>query len=85
VRIERFGWERYLRDSKSAIVENRFNERDQQWESLYSVPDGSKRIVVGDPSTGRRYALGVPNEITTCQEAQNYLSHGLDALAVHRS
>jgi hypothetical protein len=85
--IERWpgGWERYLDDSKAAVVESRRNERDQQRETLYRLPDGRQRIVVSDPSTGRRYALGVPRELSSCQEAQNWLSSGLDARAIHRS
>jgi hypothetical protein len=85
VRIERFGWERYLRESNASVADERFNERDRQRERLYVTKDGIKRIVVSDPSTGRRYALGVPREIVTCEQAQNFLSHGLDRRAIHRS
>lgn len=85
VRIERYGWERYLDTSGSVKVHARWNERDQQQEILYKTPDGRKRIKVSDPSTGRKYVLGVPAEINDCQAAQDWMSHGLDRLAVHRS
>jgi hypothetical protein len=82
--IERMGWERWLRESHAKIIHRRFNNRDQQWEELYTL-NNSKRLLVSDPSTGRKYALGVPSEINTCQDAQNWLSSGLDKFAIHRS
>ncbi len=85
IRIERFGWERYLTASQAAIVEQRINERDGQAERLYRMHDGRQRFVCIDPSTGRRYALGVPREIVSCQAAQDWMSHDLDRLAIHRS
>ena len=85
VRIERFGWERYLAESLAKVVNERRNDADNQTERLYMTGDGRKRLVVCDPSTSRRYALGVPREIETCEQAQAFLSHGLDRLAIHRS
>jgi hypothetical protein len=85
IRIERFGWLKYLKVSGAKLRDQRFNERDFQNEELYSLDDGSQRISLRDPSTGRRYALGVPAEIKTCEAAQNWLSHDLDKFAVHRS
>ena len=82
---ERFGWERYIRESGAQQTHRRFNERDGQWEQLYQLTDGSKRAVLTDPSTGRRYALGCPREVQSCEDAQNWFSHGLDKLAIHRS
>lgn len=83
--IEQWGWERYIRESKSVVINERYNERDQQKEVLYRIADGSHRVMLTDPSTGRRYVLGVPRDVETCAQAQNYLSHGLDRLAIHRS
>ncbi|MCE5269152.1 MAG: hypothetical protein LLG00_14850, partial [Planctomycetaceae bacterium] len=83
--IERFGWERYLVASKAQIVDQRINDRDSQTERLYRMGGGTQRFVCVDPSTGRRYALGVPREITTCESAQRWMSHGLDQFAIHRS
>ena len=85
IRIERFGWERFLKESGSKLVESRKNDRDAQQECLYLLDDGTKRFVCVDPSTGRRYALGVPSEIETCEQAQLWMSHGLDLYATHRS
>jgi len=84
--IERYGWVRYLDDIGAVAQHQRHNERDAQDEAMYLMSsDGSRRFVVTDPSTGRRYALGVPREVKTCQDAQNWITHGLDARAVHRS
>lgn len=85
VMIERYGWERYITNSHAKIIDTRFNERDQQWERLYQLHDGTKRMVVSDPSTGRKYALGVPRGVDKCEQGQAFLSHGLDARCVHRS
>jgi len=83
--IEQFGWERFLQESKATIAHRQFNQRDRQWEELYRLDDGTQRVLLSDPSTGRRYALGVPSEIANCADAQAWLSHGLDRRAVHRS
>jgi hypothetical protein len=83
--IEQWGWERYIRESGATQRHRRFNERDGQWEQLYELKDGSRRAVFVDPSTGRKYALGVPREVQTCEQAQTWMSHGLDRFAIHRS
>ena len=85
IRIERFGWERFLRESGSEIRHKRYNERDGQWETLYRLKDGTQQFVCVDPSTGRRYALGCPEECETTEQVQMWMSSGLDAFAIHRS
>jgi hypothetical protein len=85
IRIDRFGWEKYLHGVGAKIIEGRRNDRDAQVERLFQLNDGTQRFVCIDPSTGRRYALGVPREIKTCEQAQNFLSSGLDRFAIHRS
>ena len=85
VMIERYpgGWDRFLRQ-RGKLIEKRRNERDGQIEMLFSHKK-EVMFVVTDPSTGRRYALRVPVTIKTCEEAQLWLSHGLDSRAIHRS
>jgi hypothetical protein len=85
VRIERYGWERFLKESGANRRDSRRNDRDTQEESLYQLRDGTQRFVCVDPSTGRRYALGVPGEVATCEQAQLWMSHELDLYATHRS
>ena len=83
--IEQFGWVKYLAESGAVRINERFNDRDMQNEELYEMKTGNRRFVVCDPSTGRKYSLGVPREVTSCEAAQNWLSHGLDRLAVTRT
>ena len=85
IRIDRFGWANFLKKSKAKVIDRRRNWRDCQDEILYEVKDGSKRIQLTDPSTGREYFLALPREIKTCEEAQNWMSSGLDHYAIHRS
>ena len=84
-RIERFGWSRYLKESGAKVVDQRRNDRDCQQERLYSLRDGSRRIRLVDPSTGREYFQGVPQEVETCEQAQLWMSHGLDSRVIHGS
>ncbi len=84
VMIERMGWLEYLQKSKAIRLDRRYNERDGQWEELYQVGD-INRFVVSDPSTGRKYALGVVADTTTCDVAQDWLSCGLNKRVIHSS
>lgn len=72
IRIERFGWPRYLRESNAHCVAVRDNEVEGTKEALYRSENGS-RLLVTCP-TGRVFALGVPDEIADCQSAQNWLN-----------
>ncbi len=83
VRIERYGWLRYIERSGATVADTRFNEIDRQRECLMQLKDGTRRLVVSDPSTARIYVLGVPREIQTCEQAQAFLNHGLRI--IHRS
>jgi len=85
VRIERFGWARYLDECGAKVVDRRRNDIDTQRETLYQMDDGSKRLRVRDPSTGREYALGVPRDVDTCEAAQRWLSHGLSDRCIGRT
>jgi hypothetical protein len=85
IRIERFGWARYTAESGATVVDSRRNDIDAQNESLYELRDGTRRLLVVDPSTGRKYALGVPSECSTTTDGQRFISHGLASLTVHRS
>jgi hypothetical protein len=85
VLIERLGWEKYLIAANAHVVDQRINARDAQTERIYRLGDGRQRFVCVDPSTGRRYALGVPRDIATCEQAQQWMSHSLDRFAIHRS
>ena len=73
IRIERFGWPRYLKETGSKCREHRVNDVTGTDEALYQTPRGEQRLVVGC-STGRMFALGVPASVETCEQAQRWLA-----------
>ena len=79
VMIERFGWLRYLRESRATVIDRRTNDIDATREVLCEtrVSRGSRRILVCHcPSTGRVYAMGVDQRISTCAQAQEWMNGG---------
>ena len=79
------GWARYLKESGAQGVDARKHPREGTPETLYVDKRGSKRLVVTDPSTNKLVALGVPREVTTCAQAQAWVSHGSDEFAMCRT
>ena len=66
---ERYGWERYLRDSGAEIVHH------DGRATLVELPnEGRRRFCAFNPVTGRKYVLLVPPEISTCEEARRWVS-----------
>lgn len=76
IRIERFGWPRFLKESKASPIDVRRNEVEGTWEALYQFGaanwNSQTRLVVTCP-TKRMFALRVPNEIRACEQAQKWL------------
>lgn len=72
IRIERFGWLRYLGECKPRIIDRRRNDVENTLELLCQT-EGMRALVCHCPSTGRVYALPVPSEVRTCDAAQNWL------------
>ncbi len=73
VRIDRFGWSRYLEESESTVLDCGRNDIENTYEILADTPVG-QRLITHCPSTGRRYALGIPGDpVTTRDEAQQRL------------
>ena len=85
IRIERFGWLRYIKDSGMTVVDERVHPRDRTKETLYASNKGDKRLAVVDPATAKQVVLGVPEDIKSCSEAQSWMSHGADELASCRT
>jgi hypothetical protein len=85
VRIERFGWERYLRNTGAKVINSRRNDVEATQESLMRGPDGETVLVCACPSTARTYALEVPDEIETCEQAQMWRSGGLSRRIINAS
>src|SRR5574337_232395 len=75
IRISRFGWPRYIKESGAQCLDKRKNEVEGTREALFQCKDGSKRLVVTCP-TRRIFALGVPLQVQTCHEAQSWLHGG---------
>ena len=71
IRIQRFGWPRYLRESNAKEIDSRENVVEGTEEALYRTANDCRLVVVCP--TGRVFALGVPKEIKTCEEAQNWI------------
>jgi hypothetical protein len=72
IRIDRFGWPRYLKESGSIERDYRVNPISNTHEALYRTPKNEQRLVVSCP-TGRMFALGVPSDVATCEQAQHWL------------
>ena len=73
VRVARYGWPRYLKDTNSTCMDTRDNAVSNTPEALYQTPNGERRFAVGCP-TGRMFVLSVPPSVNTCEEAQTYLA-----------
>ena len=73
IRISRFGWPRYLRESGAECLDTRDNELEGTIEALYATKSGERRLVATCP-TGRTFAMGVSPEVGTCEAAQKWLS-----------
>lgn len=71
IRIERYGWVNYLRDSNAKAIDERPNPVENTLEALVETERGERRLVVTCP-TGRMHALSCPNTCNTCAEAQKW-------------
>lgn len=74
IMINRFGWARYIKESESNLLDYRDNDVENTKEALYTTKQFGKRLVVTCP-TGRIFVLGVPDNIKTCKQAQNWLGN----------
>lgn len=75
--IDKFGWDKFLAETDCQILDRRENEIDNTIEMLVSAPSavsGAASMVLFCRSTGRRYFIGVPRGIDTCEAAQNWLA-----------
>ena len=72
IRIERFGWQRYLDAVGATVIESRRNDIEQTTEALMSGDD-MRVLICACPSTARVYGMEVPTEIETCEQAQSWM------------
>jgi hypothetical protein len=82
IRIERFGWARYLKESGAECRCERLNAVSNTPEAIYRTRRGEQRFVVGC-STGRLFSLGLPPEIETCEQAQSWLGPQIPGLKLN--
>ena len=75
IRIERYGWIQYLQKTGASIIDERHNDITNQKEVLFRTYKNDTRLVVTCP-TKRMFAMGVPETINTCEDAQEWLSSG---------
>ena len=71
IRIDRFGWPRYLRESNAECLDSRDNEIEGTKEALYR--SGEQMRLVATCPTGRVFSMAIPNKITTCLDAAKWL------------
>ena len=83
IRIERYGWDRYLAAVSAVLVDRRRNDIEATHETLLHTPDNERVLVCACPSTARVYALQVPHNVETCGEAQTWLSGGLSGRIIN--
>ncbi|NBT75134.1 MAG: hypothetical protein EBT15_04035 [Betaproteobacteria bacterium] len=78
--IERFGWDRFIAEADCPVLDSRVNDIDNTTEMLVGPPRGQEnrtgqnRMVLFCRSTGRRYFISVPRDISTCAEAQSWMA-----------
>jgi hypothetical protein len=83
IRIERFGWPRYLDEGGAHVLDARDNDIEATHEAVMRTTDGKTVLVCACPSTARVYALEVPSAVTTCAAAQAWLSGGLSGRIIN--
>lgn len=74
IMIERFGWDRFIKESKAECLDKRHNLVENTKEALFKTELNGNRLIVTCP-TGRVFSLGVPSDVKTCESAQSWLGN----------
>jgi len=90
IRIERYGWIKFLNEINARMVDERENDIEGTKEFLLEGDSGREGVKIRAlmcicPSTGKEFVLEVPPTTETCQDAQSYLSNGLSDRITHAS
>lgn len=90
VRIERYGWDRFLVEVNAKEVNRAPNAVEGTIESLMQIPaNGSMEemrvLVCACPSTARVYTMEVPTDISKCEEAQKWLRNSNEGFCIGAS
>jgi len=78
IRIERFGWENFLLQGECKIIAKGENDIEFTKEAIVKVGPNNfvQRFFLGAcPSTGRIFAMELPENINTTKQARQYLSN----------
>lgn len=75
IRIERYGWVKYLEERNAKLIDERRNDIENTRESLLRTDDHTV-LLTHCPSTGKLFALECPAGTMTCEEAQDWLHSG---------
>lgn len=71
IMIDRFGWPRYLQESKAKELDTCENVIENTIEALYETENHANKLLVTCP-TGRMFALSIPSEYKTCSGARGW-------------
>jgi len=74
IMLERKGWANYIREAELEPLEVFENDVETSIEVLYSTPFKHK-VLVATCTTGRLFAMPVPDTIETCEAARSWI-HG---------
>jgi hypothetical protein len=85
IRIERYGWKKYLEATGAKVLDRRRNDIEATHEALMQGPDGETVLIAACCSTGKIFSLEVPTTVKNCLEAQNWLSAGLSGRIINAS
>ncbi len=72
IRLNRYGWHRYLKEINAKVVHHRRNDIEQTEEALMRCGE-MQVLVAACPSTGKIFSLEVPPTVETCEQAQHWL------------
>lgn len=92
IRIERYGWSKFLKGINARVIDERVNDiegtRECLVEASYDTSRGVeniKALICACPSTAKEFILEVNPSVKTCREAQAYLSSGLSERIISAS
>jgi hypothetical protein len=74
IRIERYGWAKYVEQAGGFVVDSRRNDIEATHEMLLRADEFT--VLLATCKTGRLFSLDVPPEIETCEQAQAWLHRG---------
>ena len=88
IRIDRYGWSRFLEEIDSIMIDENKNDIEGTKEYLFTADLGNttiKAMLCICPSTGKEFVLEIDPSVETCEEAQSWLSNGLSKRIISAS